>query len=150
MINFNDLFDDFFKNKKPGKTNIEDEIAKIISSIQNFKMGRLDENFGDEMEKDLGEPDEVSELKGKDGYTYRKFVWNTEMGQFVKILVIADDQNEVTKRPLRPTAKTLSLQEELDEALATEDFEKAILIRDQMKKQTTEIPVKRKRTPKNK
>lgn len=112
---FDNLFNDFFNNRKRSN-GLGDEIGKIIRAIQNFKRNHLiDENLGDAMEAELGPPT-LSEEFIEDGLLYNKLVWDTPHGQFVKIVV-----------------NNISLEEQLQEALETEDFEKAIVLRDKIK-----------------
>lgn len=135
------------------KTTINDDIAKIIKAIQNYKTGdtkMLDETFGDAMEQELGAPHEITEFI-EDGLMYKKYVWNTPHGQFVKIIVSQESgsYDAVVEQNGKKKVKHFpSLQDQLEEALKVEDFEKAIVLRDQIKQ--NENNPKRRRNPKSK
>jgi excinuclease UvrABC helicase subunit UvrB len=89
--------------------------------IKNF------ESVGDELDKKmeltLGKPDRIETYS--DGiFFFENRVWHTPNGDIVK-LIVSDNPNNL-KEPEK------SLQEQLDEAIANEEYEKAAQIRDLM------------------
>jgi protein-arginine kinase activator protein McsA len=60
---------------------------------------------------------------------FEKRIWHTKNGDFVKV-IITDEPT--LKTPLLPEK---SLQEKLDEAVKNEEFEKAAILRDLIKKE---------------
>ena len=120
MKSFDDLFNEFFKRKNANP--IHDELKRIIEAMTNFKkIDNIEDNLGDE----LGEPSEVEELI-EDGLLFKKLTWNTSHGKFVKI-VVSDVQ------PSDEPAKELNLEEQLQMAVDSEDYDLAIKLRDQIK-----------------
>ncbi len=123
---FDDLFNEFFNNKKPSQQGQENlGLNKIIEALQNFRHMGIEENLGNSIEKELGPPDRIEEST-EEGYVYKKSVWNTPQGQFVKIAT------ELAETPSETT-----LDEQLKDALEIEDFETAIILRDKINKLNT-------------
>jgi excinuclease UvrABC helicase subunit UvrB len=147
-MNFNDLFDDFFKDRKNFKNELNNEISNIINALQNFKSGMISDHLGDQMEEQLGPPDETEEFVA-DGLTFKKFVWNTQDGQLVKIIVLGTPSESAKTSTVTKTSLE-QLQEKLEEALDTENYEVAIDLRDKIKNFKNEDSTKRKRNPKSK
>lgn len=130
---FDDLFNEFFKGRN--ENPLQDEISKIIQALSMYNAHELDEkDFENQVDANLGEPDEVTE-RIEDGLLYKKMVWNTPQGQFVKIIV-SDAPNgeslEFEDIDLTPVAP--SLAEQLEAAVEAEDYDLAIKLRDQIKK----------------
>jgi excinuclease UvrABC helicase subunit UvrB len=127
MQSFDELFNDFFdrKNHKPQKrvqnsTNQNDEIKKIIDMLMNGSLVDVES-----MTEKLGEPDNVENYI-ENGLHYRKLVWNTPRGQFVKIIA---SEEKIVDEP----KKSLTLEERLKIAEEDEDYELAIQLRDEIK-----------------
>ena len=133
-MNFDDLFDDFFKKpeEKPNvnPNPISDELKKIIHSITNFKKMSEDEDLDKAIDDELGEPDEVEEII-EDGFIFKKLVWHTPHGHFVKIVV-----DQVMGQDFHQSTEPATLEEQLQEAVEAEDYPKAIELRDKIKKMT--------------
>jgi excinuclease UvrABC helicase subunit UvrB len=136
---FDDLFDDFLKRgKKPLDDDLfsvfKNEAKKLIDLIKNFETNDdISSNLEKKIDLSLGKPDIIE--KYSDGFFFfEKRVWHTSNGDIVK--VIASDNPNNLKGPEK------SLQEQLDEAIANEEYEKAAQIRDLMN------PPKKKGRPK--
>lgn len=136
MASFDDLFNDFFNRKKINfgdeNNNNNNDLNKIVDALLNFKMKTIQDNFGgleDSIEKELGEPTEIIEHV-EDGFLVKKLIWKTQFGQFVKVLI-----SEIGEEPkVKKVSK--SLEEQLKEAVENEDYELAIKLRDEIKKNT--------------
>ncbi len=130
---FNELFDDFFKknninpNDKLSETlKDEDEAERMIKMLSNFKdITSIDDNIEAEMDKSLGKPDKI-EFYEEGGLFYEKRIWHTPNGDLIK-LIISDDPTLINMPKFEKP-----LQEQLDEAVAEENYEKAAAIRDKM------------------
>lgn len=135
---FDDLFNEFFGKKNKGFNDqfskMREEARKIIEMLGNMheSNGSIDENIERMMDQNLGEPDEV--INFQDGELFfEKRIWHTPTGDLVKVIVTDRPfSNEKTK--VKPTKKIVEkpLQQQLDEAIAKEDYEKAAKIRDLM------------------
>jgi hypothetical protein len=91
------------------------------------------------VEAELGEPDEIIEHTEM-GMNFKKLIWNTPKGRFVKILV-TDVEPIPTPPPPGEDPLTVvrkkhskSLEQRLKEAVEVEDYELAIQLRDEIKK----------------
>jgi excinuclease UvrABC helicase subunit UvrB len=149
MLNFNDLYDDFFNRRRNAINPLHDEIKKIIDSIATFKNIQNEANLEKEIDKELGKPSSI-ETRIEDGVVYKKLVWNTPFGNFVKIIVSDVDPNNPAEDPNDPSypfpqKKQKGLEQQLKEAVDSEDYELAIQLRDQIK---AEKKPKRKRKEK--
>jgi excinuclease UvrABC helicase subunit UvrB len=142
---FDDLFNDFF-NRKKTSNQVNEGINRIISALQNFRQMGFEENIGNSIEKELGPPNEVEEIV-KDGFLYKRHIWNTEHGQFVKVTVQLADQN------INDLKQEKTLEEQLQDAVESENYELAIQLRDKIKNlktTTNENNSKRRRNTKSK
>jgi excinuclease UvrABC helicase subunit UvrB len=136
---FDDLFNEFFNRRRNNNnTSINDEIQKIVQSLMSFKQVNT-EIHDESVEAELGEPDEIIEHIEM-GMKFKKLVWNTPQGKFVKIIVT---DVEPVPTPPPPTEDPLtinrkkhskSLEQRLKEAVEVEDYELAIKIRDEIKR----------------
>jgi len=117
---FDDLFREFFggddddfqsRNKK------RDDLIKVLTNPFNFENEKEIDNF-------LGEPDIIENYED-DGMYIKKIIWHTENGDVIKMLV--------SDVPFEEKETKLSLEEQLEEALAKEDYETAAKIRDEIK-----------------
>lgn len=155
---FNDLFNDFLnKGDKPKKvrkgakkitpksetkpntgftditsydSTIKGEVKRIIDVLKNFTQTNPFQSFDEDMEKKLdmglGKPDKI-EFFEEDGLFYEKRTWHTPNGDMVKVIV--SDDPSMLSQPPKPE-KTLNQQ--LNEAIANEEYEKAAAIRDKI------------------
>jgi len=145
---FDDLFNEFFDNSKSQQdermSRIKDEISHVMKILSKFKDVTNDEDYEKELDETLGKPDSVK-LYTEDGLYYEEKTWHTSTGDFVKI-VASDNPNDFKQSKVDVTQDTIAgekvLQEQLAEAIAKEDFEKAAEIRDLLN------PPKKKRTRK--
>jgi excinuclease UvrABC helicase subunit UvrB len=130
---FDELFEDFFKrnNISPNDNisdGLKDEAKKMIDMLSDFKsVENIDESMEQEIDDSLGTPDKI-EFYNEGELFFERRTWHTQNGDLIK-LIVSDDPT-LTKIP-KPKK---SLKQQLDEAVATEDFEKAAAIRDEMKK----------------
>jgi len=135
---FDDLFNEFF-GKKNNKfedrfSKMREEARKIIEMLGNIHEtnGSIDENIERMMDQNLGKPDEVVHFQDGEIF-FEKRIWHTPTGDLVKIIVT--DRPFSKEKPQHKPAKKVddkSLQQQLDEAIANEDYEKAAKIRDLM------------------
>ena len=144
MKSFDDLFDEFFNEKKP-LNSLHDEIKKIIDSLANFKkpepkldfkteIGKMDneEQIAKFLGIDLSNPTSVEEFT-ENGLKFSKLTWETPRGRFVKVVVSDVIDGDTALMSTGPKAK--SLEEQLQEAVDNEDYELAITLRDKIKSQ---------------
>jgi hypothetical protein len=148
--NFDDLFNEFFKRNSPFgdfKTwmNDAESIFKMFGHALNDS---FDESLEQELEKNLGKPDEVRYFT-QNGMYFEKSIWHTQNGDMVKTVMSDDpsvfgdniefeDENISTKKKEKP------LELQLEEALEREDYERAAEIRDLLNP-----PKRRRGRPKN-
>ena len=128
MNEFDNLFNDFFSGRpKIGPMN--EELKKLMETLQSFKDVSSEEELEGKIESELGEPDEIQEYD-QDGLHYKKLIWNTPHGQFFEVFIsrVTDDFEPVAREKVKPK----SLQEQLEEAVEAEDYDKAIILRDQI------------------
>ena len=126
---FNDLFNDFFNRRRNDHTSINEELRKIMDSLMSYKKIQ-NEMLGEAIQSELGEPDQIIDHV-EEGMNFRKMVWNTPHGQFVKIVVTDIEKEEETPIDLKSDSK--SLEEQLKEAVEAENYELAIKLRDEIK-----------------
>lgn len=144
---FDDLFNEFFKPK----SNFDlfntwmNEAKNMFNMFQNPINNSFNDSLEDEMEKALGQPDEILYYTEKDIY-FEKRIWHTKQGDIIKT-VMSDDPTvfgegvkfekvprgkEALKEAVKKAAKEKPLDLQLQEALEKEDYEKAAEIRDLM------------------
>ena len=135
---FDDLFNEFFNRRRNNTTSINDEIQKIVESLMSFQQVRV-KTHDESVEAELGEPDEIIEHTEM-GMNFKKLVWNTPKGRFVKI-VVTDVEPIPTPPPPGEDPLTVvrkkhskSLEQRLKDAVEVEDYELAIELRDEIKK----------------
>jgi metal-responsive CopG/Arc/MetJ family transcriptional regulator len=123
------MFEDFedFLNNLNGRSEKSDEIRKFIEKMMNRK-----ESFNDNKESELGEPSLVTRFK-KNGYTFEKTEWENEYGKIVKV--------EIVNTPFETSGieKEITLEKELELAVAEERYEDAARIRDEIKNKKNSI-----------
>jgi excinuclease UvrABC helicase subunit UvrB len=131
---FDELFNDFFNDDS--KHNIDDfkkEVSKMIESLKSFDDISSIDDMEKEMEKALGEPDEIEYFEDR-GLFVQKRIWHTLKGDIIKMLVsdIPFEINIEFKKPvIEPKKQNIkSLEQQLQEAVNSENFEEAARIRD--------------------
>lgn len=135
MKSFDELFNEFFKrhNINPEdkiSDNLRDEAKKVIDILTKIKnldedLHSMDEELEKSIDEDLGKPDKI-EFFNEDNLFYERRTWHTENGDLIK-LIISDDPTLINAPKFEKP-----LQEQLDEAVAEENYEKAAAIRDKM------------------
>lgn len=138
---FDELFSDFFNRNNPKDDEIfkkiREEAKKIIESINNFD--DISNKTEEEMEELLGKPDVIETYF--DGFIYyERKVWHTKNGD---IVVLTASQNPFEEQ------KEKSLEEQLQDAIDSEEYEKAAEIRDKIK-EIELAKTKKKKTNRNK
>jgi excinuclease UvrABC helicase subunit UvrB len=139
MLDFNDLFNDFFNKRNKNVNPLHDELRKLMETIASFKAIDNEQKLEQEIDKELGKPTQIEELTN-DGVHYKKLTWLTPHGKFVKIIV-TDAEEEV-----KPRVKTKSLEEQLKEAVEAENYELAIELRDKIKAANKPRKTRKKKT----
>lgn len=128
---FDDLFNDFMNPKdKKGKKGKDvpfiSDLKRLMDALSTFKT--FDPEEGEEIQSQLGKPDEVQKFVENDMH-FTRLIWNTPHGKFIKVVVTNDpDSFELPTYDEEPK----SLEEQLEEAVEAEDFELAIKLRDQI------------------
>jgi hypothetical protein len=133
---FDDLFNQFFGGKRNKKKTDGDpldfhkakdeNIKKLIEMISNMEEITNPETAG-QIDEQLGEADRV-EYYEEDGMYFEKKTWKVFGGEMVKVLM-SDEPFNKKEEP------TLTLQEQLDEAVKNENYEIAAKLRDAIKKE---------------
>lgn len=129
---FNELFDEFFKrnninpnDKLTGKT--KDNAKKMLDLLTNPKnIEHIDEEVEKQIDLTLGTPDKV-EFFNEGSIFFERKTWNTPTGDLIKLIVTDDPSLKIAPQPQ-------NLQKEMEKAVENEEFEKAALIRDKIKK----------------
>lgn len=121
MATFDELFDEFMKN-----FDDEDKQEKLTPSqifeMIGFPMVDVSKDLEAFFDDSLGEPDNITFIE-KDGLFYEKQEWIRNGNSFSKHFVH-------DKKPYG----MLTLEEKLDRAIETEDYEEASRLRDEIKK----------------
>ena len=120
--------------------DVSDDIRKNINNIVDMFTNPNNNglNNPNEIEKNfhanLGTPDNIH-CYSEDGVDYEKRTWFTPKGKIVKIFTLGESLipnfNYLVK-------KKLTLEEKLENAVKGEDYEKAAIIRDLIKKELKE------------
>jgi hypothetical protein len=129
---FDELFNEFFKkNKVNPEQNIQDELKNEAMELLNMLTGNITTNIDEAMEQqfdeNLGKPDSI-EFYNEGDVFFEKRTWYTDKGNLVK-LIISDEPNLPPQEE-----KERDLETELNNALENEEYEKAAIIRDLIKK----------------
>ena len=134
---FNELFDEFFKrnninpNDKLSDT-AKENAKKMIDMLTNTKnVDNIDESVEKEIDATLGKPDKI-EFYNEGNIFFERRIWHTQKGDLVKLIVTDEPTLKVAPAQEKP------LKQQLDEAVAAEEFEKAAAIRDEIKKRKKE------------
>ena len=139
MNRFDEMFNEFFNNEDDSEEDdmesmMREEMSRMIemmSNLQNYE--NFDEFLETQMGGKLGEPNEI-EFFERDGESFERHIWFTKHGVIIKD-VYSDEEEPVIEKSNR---KGKPLQEQLDEAVAKEDYDKAAKIRDLISAQTKE------------
>jgi hypothetical protein len=133
MSDFDDFNNDFLSSDEPEENyndGINDEAQKIIDMINNFSNNpeNLDlDKIDEELDNTLGEPDSIEYEKNEEFYIERR-IWYKESGMIIKTLMSDTPFDEIILQP------EITLTEQLNKAVADEEYELAALIRDKIKK----------------
>lgn len=135
MNTFDELFDEFFneknekgkdKKKRKPKSKHEDfgdELSSLMNTLSNFRqITDSDEQY--EIENEFGDPHKI-EFFEEEGLFFKRSIWEVEDGEVVKL--------EVSDQPFQ-VEELKTLEELLQDALETENYELAAEIRDEMNK----------------
>jgi excinuclease UvrABC helicase subunit UvrB len=133
MKTFDELYDEFFGGDKPKKSkktnkdlnskNLSEEMLKMIESLSKFReITNPDEQF--EIDNEYGPADKV-EFFTEDDLFFKRSTWVVEDGEIVKL--------EVSDAPFQEE-EIKTLEELLQDALESENYELAAEIRDEMNK----------------
>lgn len=134
MRTFDELFDEFFnekneknsgkkKSKKPKEEDFGDELTNLMNTLSNFRQ-ITDEDEQFEIDNNFGEPNKIEYFQEEELY-FKRSVWIVDDGEIVKL--------EVSDQPFN-TEEPKSLEELLQDALDSENYELAAEIRDEMNK----------------
>ena len=124
---FDDLFNDFFDKNDDNTNSHEENIEKFIDMITNYDEVDSLTHLNNVIDS-LGEANTV-EYYEEDGMFFEKRTWEVPGGNMVKIKVSEEPFNTTPEEP------SLTLDEQLEEAIKNEDYEIAANIRDAIKKE---------------
>jgi len=131
---FDELFNEFFKrkkskSKKSSDASITDIHNKIIDMLSNFTPNDNIENIIENKFNDITiKPDKIEFYNEGDRF-FEKRTWHTKDGDLVKIIISDEPYLQVAPVPEK------SLDEKLEEAVKNEEYMKAAVIRDLIKKE---------------
>ena len=130
MGKFDDLFNKFFGRKREEKNESFDDAKErnlkgLIDMLSKFEDVTDLAGFG-QFDNEMGEPDKI-EYYEEDGMYFQKKTWKVFGGEMVKIIVYDEPIDENSGR------ESKSLEEQLEEAVANEDYEKCCQLRDLIK-----------------
>ncbi len=141
---FNDLFNEFIKNRKTNPSQdifdiLKNEAKSILEKLESgeeLSNHEIDEETEKEFDMSLGEPDSIEYYDDGELY-YERRTWHTKKGDLVKLIV--SDVPLVKETPTPKKRKTSKekiedLERQLNEAVENEDFEKAAVLRDKINK----------------
>jgi len=134
---FDDLFNEFINRNSDSSNDkamrsklLRDELKNMIERLNNFKdMIPLDTSKMENVDEELGDPD-VIEYFTEDYYYIERRIWFLDNGGVI-FREISSDKPFFTNVE-EPKAPEKPLEEQLQEALAIEDYETAAKIRDLM------------------
>jgi hypothetical protein len=112
-----DNIDDLFNSNKNNE-----EFKKLIDKMMN-----MGESFNFKDESDLGKPTSITTFT-ENGYTFQQSTWETEIGNIIKV--------EMINTPFETSGikNEITLEKQLELAVAEERYEDAAKIRDEIKK----------------
>jgi hypothetical protein len=129
---FNELFNEFFKRNdiNPDEKLTEEQKINAKQMLDLLAKGgdnpKIDEEQEKEMDAELGKPDKIEFFNEGDTFFERR-IWHTPTGDIQKLSFSKDPSLIIAPQPK-------NLQKELEAAVENEEFEKAIAIRDEIKK----------------
>jgi excinuclease UvrABC helicase subunit UvrB len=134
---FDDLYNEFFRRKQNSlnknskelrSKELRDEVKRIMDFIDSFKnVIPLNESEIENMEESLGDPHIIEYFT--EGYYYiERKIWYLDDGRVI-FREISSDKPFFTNVE-EPKAPEKPLEEQLNEALANEEYETAAKIRD--------------------
>jgi excinuclease UvrABC helicase subunit UvrB len=135
---FDELFNEFFNPRSSFDAfeKMREDAKKFFESVfKASSMSTNDENLQKEVEKALGEPDEIKHYI-ENGFYFEERIWHTKEGSITET-IMSDDPNlfpdiSVFEKKTKPKKEEKPLELQLKEALEKEDYEKAAEIRDLM------------------
>jgi hypothetical protein len=135
---FDELFNEFFNPRSSFDAfeKMREDAKKFFESVfKASSMSTNDENLQKEVEKALGEPDEIK-YYAENGFYFEERIWHTKEGSITET-IMSDDPNlfpdiSVFEKKTKPKKEEKPLELQLKEALEKEDYEKAAEIRDLM------------------
>jgi len=133
MNTFDELFDEFFNEKnennkdkkkpKSRKDDFGDELSSLMNTLANFRQ-ITDADEQNEIDTEYGEPDKIEYFE-EEGLFFKRSIWEVEDGEVVKL--------EVSDQPFQ-VEELKTLEELLQDALETENYELAAEIREEKNK----------------
>lgn len=129
---FDDLFNEFFKrnNIRPEDRigdSMREHAKRMIDMLTNFRDSIDDDSIEKQIDEQFGKPDKIEFYNEGDLYFERR-TWHTANGDIIKT-IMSDDPTMIRQAPSMKT-----LEQQLQEAVEKEEFEKAAAIRDEIKK----------------
>jgi len=135
MNEFDDLFNQFFGNKKK-MSNKKKPTNEGIDYIMKLMDKLNDGSINNPTEESLGEADSVRIFE-RDGVTFEESTWETEFGSIVRITTKEDTDftPDFFKKNNIPLGKPIemnipSVEERLKIAISNENYEEAARLRD--------------------
>jgi hypothetical protein len=136
MENFDDLFNKFLGKDNENEDFLNSEAKRIIDMIDSFKninpngkyIGAELDKLDYELDDKLGEPDDIEYSTDGEMY-FEKRMWYKPLGVIIKTLVSDEPLGPIKIKPEIP------LQEQLEIAVESENYELAAELRDKIKKE---------------
>jgi hypothetical protein len=144
MNEFDELYNQYFGNNKKKPMDVaNDRINRIISLMNKLNSGGGFGGMSPDEEK-LGEPTKTTTFE-RDGVTFEESTWETDYGTIVRITTKEDieftpdffKKNNIPfgrNNRKEETIKELTLEEQLNIAVKSENYEEAAKIRDLIEK----------------
>jgi UvrB/uvrC motif len=138
MNSFDELFNDFFNKKGSFDMNehinkMRGEARKMMDILSNFKnITPIDENLGEEIIENLGEPTKIERWTEGDLFIERR-IWNTPHGYFVKMFVRDTPYTDSINMDFKVENNLEELKSKLEQAIVDEKYEEAARLRDIIK-----------------
>ena len=139
MNEFDELYNQYFGNNKKKENNVNDRMNRIINLMN--KLNGIDGFSGMRPDEEkLGEPTKTTTFE-RDGIIFEESTWETDLGTIVRITTkeeveftpdffknnnIPFGKSNKKEEPI----KELSLKEQLEIAVKSEEYETAAKIRD--------------------
>ena len=144
MKSFDELSDDFLNHPKKSKSSNDfdskkDEFKNILKKLISGATSLPDEDIEKLFDKNLGKPDRIESFSEGDTFFEKRF-WKVDGGEIVKVIQLNDPSLQ------GPKFNEKSIQKQLEEAVATENYELAAKLRDEIEKRKPK-PEKKQRKP---